>query len=255
VTARRVPPVTPRAVTRAFKGPAERPRRLISGRSDGGGGLPQRILRGMRPAVPLRDRIGAAQKRLESQIDRLNGVQEALKKRDAAMLQKIADAQRAGNAGYARGYAQELGEVRRMRGVVRNAQLAMEGVRTRLDTVAEYGDVVVTLSPCMALVRDIAPGLGAMVPGVNESLGDFERSMREVLEGSSTAAAPAPEAAPAGPDAEAILEEARAAAQAAAEERLPDAPPHGIVPQGFERLPPPPVDLREDVLSDRQVYT
>lgn len=210
----------------------------------------------MRPAVPLKARIGTAQKRLESQIDRLNGVQETLRKRDAAMLQKIADAQRAGNAGYARGYAQELTEVRRMRGVIRNAQLAMEGVRTRLDTVAEYGDVVVALSPCMALVKDLAPGLGAMVPGVSESLGDFERSMREVLEGSSTGAAPAPEAAaPTSPDAEAILEEARAVAVRSAEERLPEAPPHGIVPPEAERLPPPPVDLREDVISGRQAYT
>jgi len=229
---------------------------LIPGWSDGGGGLSGRILRGIRPSVPLKARIGAAQKRLESQIERLNGVQETLKKRDAAMLQKIADAQRAGNAGYARGYAQELTEVRRMRGVIRNAQLAMEGVRTRLDTVAEYGDVVVTLSPCMALVKDMAPGLGAMMPGVNESLGDFERSMREILEGSSTGPAAAPEAAaPTSPDADAILEEARAAAMRSAEERLPDAPSQGVVPPEFERLPPPPVDLREDVMSDRQVYT
>lgn len=171
------------------------------------------------------------------------------------MLRRIADEQRAGNASYARGYAQELTEVRRMRGVVRNAQLAMEGVRTRLDTVAEYGDVVVTLSPCMALVRDLAPGLGAMVPGVNESLGDFERSMREILEGTATGPAAAAAPAPASPDADAILEEARAAAESAAKARLPDAPPEGAVPPEFERLPPPPVDLREDVMSGRQVYT
>lgn len=229
---------------------------MIPGWSDGGGGLSQRILRGIRPTVPLKTRIGAAQKRLESQIERLNGIQETLRKRDAAMLQRIADEQRAGNAGYARGYAQELSEIRRMRGVIRNAQLAMEGVRTRLDTVAEYGDVVVTLSPCMALVKDLAPGLGAMVPGVNESLGDFERSMREILEGTSAGPAAAPEAAaPASPDADAILEEARAAATRAAEERLPDPPSQPIVPQGAERLPPPPVDLREDVIAGRQVYT
>lgn len=172
------------------------------------------------------------------------------------MLRRIADEQRAGNAGYARGYAQELAEIRRMRGVVRNAQLAMEGVRTRLDTVAEYGDVLVTLSPCMALVKDLAPGLGAMVPGVSESLGDFERSMREILEGTSTGpAAPAGAAAPASPAADAILEEARAAATRAAEARLPDAPPQGAAPPEFERLPPPPVDLREDVISGREAYT
>ncbi len=228
---------------------------MIPGWSNGSANLSQRILKGIRPEVPLKTRIDTAQKRLESQIARLDGIQDTLKKRDAAMLLKIAEAQRAGNLGYARGYAQELAEIRRMRNVIRNAQNAVEGVRTRLGTVAEYGDIVVTLSPCMALIKDIAPGIGSMMPNVSESLGDFEQSMRDILEGATVGTGLVPESAQANPEASAILDEARAALERDTIARLPTPPGRDIVPAQAERLPSPPVDLKQDVISDRQVYT
>ncbi len=228
---------------------------MIPGWSNGGANLSQRILRGIRPEVPLKTRIDTAQKRLETQIARLDGIQDTLKKRDAAMLLKIAEAQRAGNIGYARGYAQELAEIRRMRNVIRNAQNAVEGVRTRLGTVAEYGDIVVTLSPCMALIKDIAPGIGSMMPNVSESLGDFEQSMRDILEGASVGTGLVPESAQSNPEANAILDEARAALERDTVARLPTPPGLDIVPTQAERLPTPPVDLKQDVISDKQVYT
>ena len=228
---------------------------MIPGWSNGSANLSQRILRGIRPEVPLKTRIDTAQKRLETQIARLDGIQDTLKKRDAAMLLKIAEAQRAGNIGYARGYAQELAEIRRMRNVIRNAQNAVEGVRTRLGTVAEYGDIVVTLSPCMALIKDIAPGIGSMMPNVSESLGDFEQSMRDILEGASVGTGLVPESAQSNPEASAILDEARAVLERDTLARLPTPPGLDIVPTQTERLPTPPVDLKQDVISDKQVYT
>ncbi|GIT56345.1 MAG: hypothetical protein Ct9H300mP17_15040 [Candidatus Nitrosopelagicus sp.] len=67
-------------------------------------------------------------------------------------------------------YATELAEIRKNNKTVSNAKLSMEQVQIRLNTVSELGDVVVTLSPCMSLIKGLNTSLGGMMPEVAESM-------------------------------------------------------------------------------------
>jgi division protein CdvB (Snf7/Vps24/ESCRT-III family) len=72
-----------------------------------------------------------------------------------------------------------------MKNMVSGAKLSMEQVRLRLDTVSELGDVVVTLSPCMAIIRGLAPSLKGIMPDANASMQDMTQILGEVMSGAS----------------------------------------------------------------------
>ena len=189
-----------------------------------GGGLSSRIMGRVRPEAPLKTRIDAAQRRLDEQISRLGGYGEKLRKKDDEILQKIAGAQRSNNHGYARAYAGELAHLRKVSRVVCDARLAMEQVRLRLDTVSELGDVVVTLSPCMSVIRGLAPSLAGMMPEASASMQDLSQILGDVMSGSEVPAGM--DAAPGGASAEtlAILEEAHGVLAGQARSAIPDVP-------------------------------
>ena len=223
---------------------------MVRGWSEKRGNISQRILGGMRSEAPLKTRIDGAQKQLEARIAKLEGIHASLQKRDGLLFEKIVSAQKMHDEQSARAHALELGEVRKMKGIIGNAMLAMEQVRTRLGTVSEFGDIVVTLSPCMSIIKDLPDSVKGFMSGANESLDEYAKTFNEVITGSSLGSA-APAGHAASPEAEGIMQEAMQALHDGATKRLPDLP--GELKSGIN--PPSRVNLKEDVLTDKQVYT
>jgi division protein CdvB (Snf7/Vps24/ESCRT-III family) len=69
--------------------------------------------------------------------------------------------------------------------MVSGAKLSMEQVKLRLDTVSELGDVVVTLSPCMSIIKGLSPSLSGIMPEANASMQDLSQILGDVMSGSS----------------------------------------------------------------------
>ena len=76
-------------------------------------------------------------------------------------------------------------QVRKMKNMVGGAKLSMEQVKIRLDTVSELGDVVVTLSPCRAIIKGLSPSLSGIMPEANASMQDLSQILGDVMSGSS----------------------------------------------------------------------
>jgi len=101
------------------------------------------------------------------------------------IFEKIVNAQRNNQNGYAQAYAGELAQVRKMRNMVSGAKLSMEQINLRLSTISELGDVVVTLSPCMAIIRGLAPSLKGIMPEASAAMQDLSQILGDVMSGSS----------------------------------------------------------------------
>ena len=54
---------------------------------------------------------------------------------------------------YAKVLSNELSQIRKMNKMVSSAKLAMEQIQLRLNTITELGDVVITLSPAMSVIK------------------------------------------------------------------------------------------------------
>ena len=210
--------------------------------NNGNEGLSQKVFGRVKPDAPIKNKIDDAQKKLELQIMKLGNISEKLQKKNDHIFEKIVKAQRSNNHAYAKAYATELQEIRKMNNMVSNAKLSMEQINIRLNTVSELGDVVVTLSPCMSVIKGLGASLGGIMPQANSSMQDLSKILGDVLSGSSveqqdTTLLPHEGNA----DTVAILEEAQAAIEGQTKENIPD------IPTDI------PTNLPEDILSERRV--
>ena len=151
----------------------------------GGESISQKVMGKVKPDEPLKNKIDFAQKKLQFQISKLEGINEKLQKKHDTIFEKIVNAQRNNKNGYAQAYAGELAQVRKMKNMVSGAKLSMEQIKLRLDTVSELGDVVVTLSPCMSIIKGLSPSLSGIMPEANASMQDLSQILGDVMSGSS----------------------------------------------------------------------
>ena len=147
--------------------------------------ISKKVMNRVRPEAPIKNKIDFAQKKLQFQISKLEVINEKLQTKHDVIFDKIVNAQKNNKDSYAQAYAGELAQVRKMKNMVSGAKLSMEQVRLRLDTVSELGDIVVTLSPCMSIIRGLAPSLKGIMPDANASMQDMTQILGEVMSGAS----------------------------------------------------------------------
>jgi len=147
--------------------------------------LSQKFLDKIKPQTALKNRIDDAEKKMECQILRLDQVHNKLKQNHDHIFKKIVEAQLTRNESMARTYAIELQEIRKTKNKIAEAKLAMEQIKLRLGTVSELGDIVVTLSPCMSLIKGLTPSISALLPQMHASMGDLTNTLGDMLTDSS----------------------------------------------------------------------
>ncbi len=190
-----------------------------------GESISQKVMGRVKPDEPLKNKIDFAQKKLQFQISKLEGINEKLQKKHDVIFEKIVNAQRNNKTSYAQAYAGELTQVRKMKNMVSGAKLSMEQVKLRLDTVSELGDVVVTLSPCMAIIKGLSPSLNGIMPEANASMQDLSQILGDVMSGSSVGIGDSLSASPeTNADTLAILEEAHSVIAGQTKSSIPDVP-------------------------------
>ena len=153
--------------------------------STGGESLSQKVMGKVKPDAPLKNKLDIAQKKLQIQISKLQVIHEKLQAKHEKIFEKIVNAQRSHNNVYAQAYANELVQVRKMRDMVGNARLSMEQINLRLNTVSELGDVVVTLSPAMSVIKGISSSISGIMPEANASMQDLSSTLGDLLSGSA----------------------------------------------------------------------
>jgi division protein CdvB (Snf7/Vps24/ESCRT-III family) len=173
------------------------------------GSLTQKVLGKVKPDAPIKNKIDDAQKKLELQIVKLSTINEKLQQKHDRVFQKIVSAQKENNHAYAK--------------------------------ASELGDVIVTLSPCMSVIKGLGVSLGGIMPQANSSMQDLSKMLGDVLSGSTMAQQ---DQTPLGrqdnADTVAILEEASALIEGQTKENIPEIPSE--IPSGSP----------EEILSERR---
>ena len=187
--------------------------------------LTQAFMGRVKPEAPLKNRLDIAQKKLQLQITRLAEIDTKLQQKNNMIFEKIVDSKKTNNETYAKVYANELAEIRKHQKMVNNAKLSMEQIQIRLNTVSELGDVVVTLSPCMSLIKGLSTSLGGMMPSVSDSMQDLSNMLGDIVTGSSiTHDGSLGQIESTNSDAQSILEEAQSIVEGQARQSMPEPP-------------------------------
>ena len=191
----------------------------------GGESISQKVMGKVKPDIPLKNKIDVAQKKLQFQISKLENITEKLQAKHDKIFEKIIKAQKMRNGPYAQAYASELVQVRKMKNMVSGAKLSMEQIQLRLNTVSELGDVVVTLSPAMSIIKGLTPSLSGIMPEASASMQDLSQLLGDVMSGSSMDGADVMNVGGhENADTLAILEEAHSVIAGQTQESIPDVP-------------------------------
>ena len=187
--------------------------------------LSQAFMGRVKPDAPLKNRLDIAQKKLQLQITKLAEIDTKLQQRNNIIFNKIVSAKKSNNETYAKMNANELAEIRKHQNMISNAKLSMEQIQIRLNTVSELGDVVVTLSPCMSLIKGLSSSLGGMMPTVSESMQDLSTMLGDIVTGSSiTHDGTLGQIETNNSDAMSILEEAQLIVEGQTRQTMPEPP-------------------------------
>jgi len=189
--------------------------------------LSQKFLDRVRPEARLKNKMYDAGKKMESQILRLEQTHTKLKQNYDHIFKKIVECKRNGNnenESRARTYAIELQEIKKAKNKIAEAKLAMEQIKLRLNTVSELGDIVVTLSPCMSLIKGLAPSISTLMPQMHTSMEDLTNMFGDMLTDSSLSQESMTPIYQGNTDTDAILQEAHDVIEGKTRTAMPEPP-------------------------------
>jgi len=184
----------------------------------------ERVKETIRPAGPLKPRLDAAIRQIQVQISKLDSTTTRFKDRDSAIFNKVVLSIQNHDMSHASVYANELAEVRKMNKTVTQAKIALEQIVLRLNTVQELGDVVVTLSPAMAVIRNVKSGLGSVFPEADHEIGEISGLLSSILVDAGQLGGHTLNFEAANEDAERIISEAATVAEQKMKDKFPELP-------------------------------
>lgn len=187
-------------------------------------GIWRRIERRLRISdKPLKERIVKAIYSLQVQRDKLEHTLNKLQRRDRQVFERCIGAHLSNDVAHAVLYANECAEIRKMAKLVISAQLSLERVILRLETVKEFGDIMNQLTPVLSIVREVGKRLSGIMPEVSSELDRVHRLLNQtVLETGIPESMETPQAL--SGEAKRIMEEASVIAEQKIRERFPELP-------------------------------
>ena len=194
-----------------------------------------KLLEGIKPQAPLKPRIEEAQKKLHMQIARLDAISSRMQEKDKLIFKRVVLAMQSHDSSHAKVLSGELSQIRKMNKMVTSAKLALEQIQLRLNTMTELGDVVVTLSPAMSVIKGLQSGLSGMMPEADQSFGQISELLGNIMTDSGQI--PNSEIAnfnTINEDTAQIMEEASAIVEMNTKNKFPDLPSPNLATKNLE---------------------
>ena len=134
-----------------------------------------------RPGGPLKPRLDAVQKKIQVQVLRLEELHELLKSKDEDLFRRLVASVEENNAQYSTVLSSDLARARQVSRVVFLSRVALEKLVAKLSSASDFGDLVIVLSPAMAVVKSLRSSLTPHVPEMEGELGIISELLSGIL--------------------------------------------------------------------------
>ena len=190
------------------------------------------------PPPPMKQRIALALYKVKVQASKLEHMFNRLQERDRILFEKVVGAQMMKDMARAAIYANEVAEVRKIAKTILRAQLALEQVALRLETVQQLGDVLTTMAPVVSVIRNIKSQLIGVVPEIAFELSEIDDILQTVVIEVGQFTGQRIDVTAMSAEAKKILDEAAIIAEQRMKEKFPELP--AATSQAVNELPAPP---------------
>ncbi len=178
-------------------------------------------------SVPLKERINKTVFRLKLVQRKLEDSSLRSEQKYKKLFNKCVEAQRAKDQTIAIMYANESAQIRIIAKTLTGAQLAVEQVVLRLETVSDFGDIAAEIMPAAETIRALKGRLQGIIPEVSMQLGFINQSLDSLVLEAGEATGSSWNTMASGDEAEKILLEATTVAEQKIRDGFPELPTTG----------------------------
>ena len=178
----------------------------------------------LKPKTQIRDKITVAARRIDIQARRLDRAYVTLKEKDKRYYNTVMKAVQVKDKKRAALYANELAEVRKAMMSIHKASLALEQISLRLDTLKDMGDIAVTLTPAISVIKSIRGVISGVLPQVERDFDNLSDLLSNIIVDARMAGGINIDFSTANMEAEGILRQAEDQVKEEMKEKLPPVP-------------------------------
>jgi division protein CdvB (Snf7/Vps24/ESCRT-III family) len=134
-----------------------------------------------KPGGPLKPRLDAVRRKIQVQIDRLEELRSIHKLNDNEILGKLTVSINENNTQHSTLLSSELARARRLSRVLLLSSVALEQLISKLSSASDFGNLVIVLSPAMAVVKNLRSSITPYVPEMEGELGVISELLSGIL--------------------------------------------------------------------------
>jgi len=134
-----------------------------------------------KPGGPLKPRLDAIHRKIQVQICKLEELHSQQRAKDSEAMKKLSTAVKENNVQHCAMLSGELAQGRLVSRVLELSKVALEKLLARIISVSDFADLVVVLSPAMAVVKNLRSSLASYVPEVENDFGVISELLSGIL--------------------------------------------------------------------------
>jgi division protein CdvB (Snf7/Vps24/ESCRT-III family) len=134
-----------------------------------------------KPGGPLKPRLDAVRKKIQVQIDRLEELHSIHRLKDNEILSKLMVSINENNTQHSTLLSSELARARQLSRVLLLSSVALEQLISKLSSASDFGNLVIVLSPAMAVVKNLRSSITPYVPEMEGELGVISELLSGIL--------------------------------------------------------------------------
>ena len=134
-----------------------------------------------KPGGPLKPRLDAVRKKIEVLIDRLEELHGINRPRDNEILRKLMVSINENNTQHCTLLSSELARARQLSRALLLTSLALEKLMSKLSSASDFGDLVIILTPSMAVVKNLRSSITPYLPEMEGDLGVISELLSGIL--------------------------------------------------------------------------
>ena len=134
-----------------------------------------------KPGGPLKPRLDAVRKKIQVLINRLEELHSINRPRDSEIFSKLMVSINDNNTQLSTLLSSELSRTRQLSRALLLTSLALEKLISKLSSASDFGDLVIVLSPSMAVVKNLRMSITPYVPEMEGDLGVISELLSGIL--------------------------------------------------------------------------
>lgn len=134
-----------------------------------------------KPGGPLKPRLDAVRKKIQVLINRLEELHSINRLKDNEIFSKLMVSINENNTQHSTLLSSELARARQLSRAMLLTSVALEKLISKLSSASDFGDLVIVLSPAMAVVKNLRSTITPYVPEMEGELGIISELLSGIL--------------------------------------------------------------------------